>query len=170
MKLVFILKLSILLTFFADILNSSRILNSFHHLFFLSDESCKDGTCSINNDDFSARGDLESKVLSEWKAATNQSSSLSEEHLKTVDLGFVNHTAIDRSSEYLKTEFPDDLEEKVNELTKLGYSSDDSRRALQENKFEVVEAATMLSAEDEQKELLKEQVKELVSIHGMIIL
>ena len=154
------------------------------------DDVCKLPTPSTNS--FKAEVvNLESKILKEWKAAgqTEHSSDSSEvltpavesavessaveaSLVDTVDAAAPKDTtvpiAVSGDSENTVTENtePADLDTKINELKKMGFSAVDAKIALKQTNYEVSEAAAMLELEEEEKEIIREKVAEIGEEHS----
>lgn len=130
---------------------------------------CVDNVCKIvpTSDTIKAEViDLESKILKEWKAAgtaepSNDSSITSDPSSPVVDEQ-TSDVATEPLSESAESEAePTESEVKVSELVKMGFDAGDAKIALKKANYEVSAAASILEADEEEKEDVLKKVTEL---------
>jgi hypothetical protein len=130
---------------------------------------CVDNVCKIvpTSDTIKAEViDLESKILKEWKAAgtaepSTDSSTASVASSTVVD-DQTNAAVAEPSSESAETESePTESEVKVSELVKMGFDAGDAKVALKKANYEVSAAASILEADEEEKEDILKKVTEI---------
>jgi hypothetical protein len=130
---------------------------------------CVDNVCKIvpTSDTIKAEViDLESKILKEWKAAgtaePSTDSSTSSVASSTVVDDQTNAAVAEPSSESAETESePTESEVKVSELVKMGFDAGDAKVALKKANYEVSAAASILEADEEEKEDILKKVTEI---------
>lgn len=130
---------------------------------------CVDNVCKIvpTSDTIKAEViDLESKILKEWKAAgtaepTTESSTASIPSSSVV-VDQTNDAAIEPLLETAGSESEaTESEVKVSELVKMGFDAGDAKIALKKGNNEVSAAASILEADEEEKEDVLKKVTEL---------
>jgi hypothetical protein len=130
---------------------------------------CVDNVCKIvpTSDTIKAEViDLESKILKEWKAAgtaepSTDSSTASVASSTVVD-DQTSAAVAEPSSESAETESePTESEVKVSELVKMGFDAGDAKIALKKANYEVSAAASILEADEEEKEDILKKVTEI---------
>jgi hypothetical protein len=133
---------------------------------------CVDNVCKIvpTSDTIKAEViDLESKILKEWKAAgtaepSTDSSTASVASSTVVD-DQTEAAVAEPTSESAETESePTESEVKVSELVKMGFDAEDAKIALKKANYEVSAAASILEADEEEKEDILKKVTELGEI------
>ena len=151
-----------------------------------TDDVCKIVTPTTSSSIKAEVVNLESKILKEWKAAGNvelSSDSSATLVTPTVESSTVEtippittednasvpintDTAVTTEAESEANLEPSDLESKVNELKKMGFSPADAKTALKQTGYEVSEAAAMLELEEEEKEIILQKVAEIGEEHS----
>lgn len=130
---------------------------------------CVDNVCKIapTSDTIKAEViDLESKILKEWKAAGSAEPSADSSAASVISSPIVDDQNSDVTSEPLSESAKSELEPtesdvKVNELVKMGFDAGDAKIALKKADYEVSAAASILEADEEEKEDVLKKVTEL---------
>lgn len=132
------------LTFVVILINSAAVSASrhifslpkvFHSLISTPDDSnCADGVCEIKTNNIVSSQNLESKVLDDWSSSQNMTSDQLE-----------------------------DIEQKVKEISKMGWKEVEARKALALSNYDVGEACVFLEKEEDDRAVLLDQVKEIMA-------
>lgn len=119
---------------------------------------CTDNVCKVVPSSSSIKTeiiDLENKILKEWKAAAGPAEPTTNTSTTVVD------EIITPSEPEPVLSDTSDVDQKVSELEKMGFSSEDAKLALKKADFEVSAAAAILEADEEENEEIRKKVAEI---------
>ena len=136
---------------------------------------CADNVCKIVTPSDSIKAevvDLESKIMKEWKAAGSTEIDSASPVVATAVADKVEENikpeVVAKPISPAEVEAPEaeqvdvaDIEAKVDELKKMGYSSEDAKLALKKSNNEVGAAAAILEADEEENEDVFQKATEL---------
>lgn len=136
---------------------------------------CVDNVCKIVSPSDSIKAevvDLESKIMKEWKAAGSTEIDSASPPIATAVTDIVEENikpeVIVTAATVEEVKAPEaeqidvaDIEAKVDELKKMGYSSDDAKLALKKSNNDVGAAAAILEADEEENEDVLKKASEL---------
>lgn len=119
---------------------------------------CTDNVCKVVPSSSSIKTeiiDLENKILKEWKAAAGPAEPTTNTSTSVVDEII---TPSEPEPVIVETS---DVDQKVSELEKMGFSPEDAKLALKKADFEVSAAAAILEADEEENEEIRKKVAEI---------
>lgn len=126
---------------------------------------CTDNVCKVVPTSSSIKTeiiDLENKILKEWKAAAGPVEPTTNTTAAVEEAVITPSEPVSAPSEPVPVVAEaSDVDEKVSELEKMGFSSEAAKLALKKADYEVSSAAAILEADEEENEEMRKKAAEV---------